>query len=190
MARDKVYSLGARVEETALERKRNAEVAAQEASAQDELDARQQQVDQDERERQLADKYDLAAMYARDPALFPLEVAMWNILIEMVRPAAKFGGLIHKTPGQLQAEEYLSVIGKVIACGPTALEGKTESGIALKDFSANVRTPADLVGKYVIHQPHVGAPIWFAPLPGKRLKIITATEVLAITTNPTMFMKP
>jgi hypothetical protein len=27
-------------------------------------------------------------------------------------------------------------------------------------------------------------------LPGKRLKIITATEVLAITTNPTMFMKP
>jgi hypothetical protein len=190
MARDKVYSLGARVEETALERKRNAEVAAQEASAQDELDARQQQVDQDERERKLADKYDLAAMYARNPALFPLEVAMWNILIEMVRPASKFGGLIHKTPGQLQAEEYLSVIGRVIACGPSCMEGKTESGILLKDLTATIKTPEDLIGKYVIHQRHVGADIWFAPLPGKKLKIITVTEVIAVTTNPTMFMKP
>lgn len=155
-----------------------------------ELARRQKVIDEDERERQFADKYDLVAMIARDPALFPLEIAMWNVLIEMVRPASKYGGLIEKTAGQIAAEEYLGVIGRVILVGPSAMEGKTESGIALKDLTATIKTPEQLVGKYLIHQPHTGAPVWFAPLPGKKLKIITTTEILAVTTNPSMFMKP
>jgi hypothetical protein len=155
-----------------------------------ELARRQAQVTEDEAERLFADRYDLVAMIAHDPALFPMEIAMWNVLIEMVRPASKFGGLIEKTAGQLAAEEYLGIIGRVIMVGPSAMEGKTESGILLKDLTATIKTPEALVGKYVIHMPHTGVTVWFAPLPGKRLKVITTTEIMAVTTNPTMFMKP
>jgi hypothetical protein len=168
-----------------LEKKREAKI-----DLEAELDKRQALVDQDEAERILADKYDLVAMIAKDPACFPLEIAMWNILIEMVRPASKYGGVIQKTGQQLQAEEYLARIGRVILCGPSAMEGKTESGIMLKDLTATIKTPEQLIGKYVIQQPNTGADVWFAPLPGKRLKVISATEVLAVTTNPTMFLKP
>jgi hypothetical protein len=197
MAGEKIYSLGARAEKTELERKRDAEIAKrdaeiaeQDAAAQAEMAARQTAIDHEEHERQLADKYDLAEMYRKDPALFPIEIALWFVMIEMLRPSTKYGGLIEKTASQLQAEEYLARIGKVIACGPSALEGKTESGVELRHLSRSVKTPEDLIGKYVIQQPHTGIDVWFAPLPGKKLKIISSTEILAVTTNPTMFMKP
>jgi hypothetical protein len=170
---------------TELELRRQAQI-----DADAELARRQASVDQDEQERQFADKYDLVKMIAEDPSCFPLEIAMWNILIEMVRPKSKFGGLIEKTAGQMQAEEYLSKIGRVILVGPTAMEGKTESGIALKDLTATIKTPEQLIGKYIIQQVHTGQDVWFAPLPGKKLKLISATEIMAVTTNPTMFMKP
>lgn len=173
------------IPKTDLELKREGQIQADE-----ELSRRKHQVDQDETERLLADKFDLVAMIEKDPRSFPLEIAMWNVLIEMVRPTVKFGGLIQKTGPQMQAEEYLSVIGRVIMVGPSAMEGKTESGILLKDLTATIKTGPQLVGKYVIHQRHTGADIWFAPLPGKRLKLITTTEILAVTTVPSMFMKP
>ena len=181
----KVYSIPKASEKSELERKREAQIAADA-----ELERRRIAVDQDEAERVLADKYDLVEMYRRDPALFPIEVSLWHILIEMIRPSLKFGGVIEKTPGQLQAEEYLGRIGRVIACGPSALEGKTESGIELKRLTASVQRPEDLIGKYIVQMPHTGVEVWFAPLPAKKLKIISVTEIAAVTTNPTMFMKP
>ncbi len=170
---------------TELELKREAQIQADA-----EWEKRKLAVDEDEKERLIADKYDLVAMIAKDPALFPLEIAMWNVLIEMLRPTTKFAGVIQKTPGQIQADEYLAKIGKVILVGPSAMEGKTESGVLLKDLTATIKTPEQLVGKYIIQQPHTGTDIWFAPLPGKRLKIISTTEIVAVTSNPTMFMKP
>jgi hypothetical protein len=170
---------------TALEQKREARIEDEA-----ELERRNLAINEDEQERILADKYDLVAMIAANPASFPLEVAMWNVLLEMVRPATKFGGVIQKTPGQMQADEFLSVVGRVIMVGPSAMEGKTESGIPLKDLTATIKTPEQLIGKYIIHQRHTGSEVWFAPLPGKKLKLITTTEVLAVTTVPSMFMKP
>jgi hypothetical protein len=158
--------------------------------AEAELEKRRASIDQDEQERLLAEKFDLIKMIDEDPSCFPLEMSMWHVLLEMVRPAPKFGGLIQKTPGQMQAEEYLAKLGRVILVGPSAMEGKTESGILLKDLTATIKTPEQLRGKYVIQQPHTGTDIWFAPLPGKRLKAISTTEIVAITTVPTLFMKP
>lgn len=172
---------------TDLELKREAQIREDDEA---ELARRRAIVDDDEKERLLADKYDLVAMIAADPASFPLEIAMWNVLIEMVRPATRFGGVIQKTGAQMQAEEYLARIGRVILLGPSAMEGKTESGILLKDLTATIKTPEQLIGKYVIQQPHTGIDVWFAPLPGKKLKLISTTEILAVTTVPTMFLKP
>lgn len=167
-----------------IERKREERI---EADA--EFERRRLAVDEDEKERLFADKYDLVEMIKQDPASFPLEIAMWNVLIEMVRPSAKYG-MIQKTPGQIQADEYLSKIGRVILVGPSAMEGKTESGIPLKDLTTTIKTPEALIGKYIIQQLHTGQDVWFAPLPGKKLKVISTTEILGVTSCPTMFMKP
>jgi co-chaperonin GroES (HSP10) len=155
-----------------------------------ELQKRQDSINADEQERLLADKHDLVAMIASNPHNFPLEVAGWNILIEQVRPPSHYGGVIEKTLVQQQAEEYLAVIGRVIAAGPTCMEGVTQSGIKLCDLTDTIKTRAQLIGKYVQYQPHTGAAAWFTPLPGKRLRYITATEILGVTTVPSMFMKP
>src|SRR5271166_4504705 len=84
---------------TELELRRQAQI-----DADAELARRQSSIDQDEQERQLADKYDLVKMIEANPADFPIEVAMWGVLIEMVRPKSKFGGMIEKTAAQMQAE--------------------------------------------------------------------------------------
>jgi hypothetical protein len=181
----KVYSIPKASEKSELELKREAQIEADR-----ELEKRRQAIDKDEAERTLADKYDLVEMYRRDPALFPIEVSLWHILIEMVSPSRKYGGILEKTPQQQMADEYLTKIGRVIACGPSALEGKTESGIELKNLTASVRRPEDLIGKYIVQMPHTGVELPFAPLPAKKLKIISVTEIAAVTTNPTMFMKP
>lgn len=160
------------------------------AAVPDEFQTRKAAIDEDERERLLADKYDLLAMWRKDPALFPIEIAYWGICIEMLRPSLKYGGVLEKTSEQLKAEEYLSRIGRVVAVGPSCLEGKTESGIDLRRLTATISSPEDLLGKYVLQAPHTGADVWFTPLPGKRLKIISNTEILAVTSQPTMFLKP
>jgi len=177
-----------RRERIALEEKEKGESESQEAIAA-ELKARQEAVSKEEAERRFADRFDLVALIQKDPSVFPIQISLWNILIEMVQPPLKMG-IFHKTDEMLKAEQWFSVIGRVILCGPSALEGKTESGILLSNFTRGITDPAALVGKYVIHQRHVGADIWFAPMPGKRLKIISATEILAVTDNPTMFMRP
>jgi hypothetical protein len=193
----RVYSLPAANKKTELELKREAQLKAEAEQAASESDealqaellARQEALSKEESERRFANRFDLVELIRKDPSVFPIEIALWNILIEMVQPSLKMGILV-KTDAQIQAEQWFSVIGKVILCGPAALEGKTQSGIELSNFTDGIKDPAALVGKYVIHQRHVGADIWFAPMPGKRLKVISATEILAVTDNPTMFMRP
>ena len=193
----RLYSLPAANQKTELELRREA-AARQEAEREEsesaeavaaELRARQEAISKEESERRFAARFDLVELIEADPAVFPLEISLWNILIEMVQPPLKMG-ILHKTDAQIQAEQWFSVIGRVILCGPSALEGKTASGIELSRFTAGIKDPAALIGKYVIHQRHVGADIWFAPMPGKRLKVISATEILGVTDNPTMFIKP
>jgi hypothetical protein len=172
-----------------MEAKRNAEVGVETRKAEAEFIERTRRIQGEQVERDLAERVDLIKMHARDPALFPLECGMWHILLQKWTPSAKMG-IIEKTATQMQAEEYLTVIGKVIMCGPTAFEGKTESGIPLNQLCASVQKPQDLIGKYVLHTPYTGTDVYFAPLPSIKLKFITATEILAVTTMPSMFMRP
>jgi hypothetical protein len=174
---------------SAMEAKRNAEVNDQTIAAESEFIARAALIREEQVERDLSERVDLIKMRAQNPDLFPLECGMWHILLQKWTPSAKMG-IIEKTATQMQAEEYLTVIGKVIMVGPTAFEGKTESGIELSKLCASVKTPEDLIGKYVIHSPYTGSDIYFAPLPSIKLKMITATEILAVTTMPSMFARP
>lgn len=173
----------------ALEVVRDAKVAEQTRQAEAEFIERTRRIQGEQVERDLAERVDLIKMRAQNPDLFPLECGMWHILLQKWTPSAKMG-IIEKTASQMQAEEYLTVIGKVLMCGPTAFEGKTESGIPLNKLCSSVQTPEDLIGKYVLHTPYTGTDVYFAPLPSIKLKFITATEILAVTTMPSMFMRP
>lgn len=136
------------------------------------------------RDKAIADARQLVS----DAALFPIEIASWQILIEMKRPKDRMGRFV-KVATQISNEEYLTVVGRVLMVGPTAFEGKTESGVPLNRLTATISTPEDLVGKWIVMQRYTGNDLYFAPMPGKKLRIITITEILAVTTLATLWMK-
>lgn len=135
-----------------------------------------------------AERIDLLTVIREKPEAFPLEVASWNILIEMVKVKDRMGRFL-KHIDQMNQEQYLTTVGRVLMCGPTALTGKTESGIPLDQLTATIKKPEDLIGKYVVIQRYTGNDLFFAPWPIKKLRYITATEILSVTTNPGMWMK-
>lgn len=167
---------------------------ANEEAEQREADlARQrEQFAKEEEELRIAERIDLLKIIQADQLNgtenFPLEVAMWQILIEMQRPKDRMGRFI-KVETQRENEQYLTTVGRVLMVGPTAMSGKTESGIPLDQLTATIKTPEQLIGKYVIIQRYTGNELFFAPWPVKKLRYITATEILGVTTNPGMWMK-
>jgi hypothetical protein len=167
---------------------------ANEEAEQREADlARQrEQFAKEEEELRIAERIDLLKIIQADQLNgtenFPLEVAMWQILIEMQRPKDRMGRFI-KVETQRENEQYLTTVGRVLMVGPTAMSGKTESGIPLDQLTATIKTPEQLVGKYVIIQRYTGNDLFFAPWPVKKLRYITATEILSVTKVPGMWMK-
>lgn len=167
---------------------------ANEEAEQREADlARQrEQFAKEEEELRIAERIDLLKIIQADQLNgtenFPLEVAMWQILIEMLRPKDRMGRFI-KVETQRENEQYLTTVGRVLMVGPTAMSGKTESGIPLDQLTATIKTPEQLVGKYVIIQRYTGNDLFFAPWPVKKLRYITATEILSVTKVPGMWMK-
>jgi hypothetical protein len=151
-------------------------------------------IEQEEDEAQMAARVDLFKIIQEEkgkPLMerqFRLLVANWNILIEMVKVRDKMG-LFHKTEQQMAAENHLSVVGRVLLCGPTALSGETESGINLALVAEGISTPDALEGMYVVIQRYVGNDMYFAPMPGKKLRYITASEILAVTPIAGLWIK-
>lgn len=156
------------------------------------LARQREQFAKEEEELRIAERIDLLKIIQADQLNgtenFPLEVAMWQILIEMQRPKDRMGRFI-KVETQRENEQYLTTVGRVLLVGPTAMSGKTESGIPLDQLTATIKTPEQLVGKYVIIQRYTGNDLFFAPWPVKKLRYITATEILSVTKVPGMWMK-
>lgn len=174
-----VSRLDQRAEQERIEEEREAEGVRQAIAAN--LEAEQE-------EERKAERIDLLRIIREQPEAFPLEVASWNILIEMVKVKDRMGRFL-KHADQVNQEQYLTTVGRVLMVGPTALSGKTESGIPLNELTATIKTAADMIGKYVIIQRYTGNELFFAPWPVKKLRYITATEILGVTTNPGMWMK-
>jgi hypothetical protein len=145
-------------------------------------------LEQLELERASAQRIDLFKVIQDSPADFPIDCGSWNILIEMYEPGSKMGSII-KTQAQMDAEQHLTVVGRVLKVGITAFAGKTTSGIDCSKLTDHIQSPEELVGRYVIIQRYTGNEIYFAPFPAKKLRFITLQEILAVTTIPTMWMK-
>lgn len=174
-----VSRLDARAAQEKIEEERKAEKVSEAIAA---------QLEDEQEEERKAERIDLLRIIREKPEAFPLEVASWNILIEMVKVKDRMGRFL-KHVDQVNQEQYLTTVGRVLLCGPTALTGKTESGIPLELLTATIKTPEDLIGKFVVIQRYTGNELFFAPWPIKKLRYITATEILGVTTNPGMWMK-
>ena len=171
-----------------LQERRDKQAAEQAEKERREIEARQKAIIAEQEEYDRAAKYDLWRVIQEQPQDFPIDVGTWNILIEMYEPRRTMGRFV-KTQEQIDQEQYLTVIGRVLKCGPTAFDGKTTSGIDCSKVTAHCQSPEELEGRYVIIQRYTGNEIYFAPYPAKKLRFITLQEVLAVTSVPTMFMK-
>lgn len=171
-----------------LDAKINKEVDEEEKAKRLDMQRETTRIQEEEADQLEAEGIDLLQVIRDDPSNFPLEVASWNILIEMQRPKDRMGRFI-KTAEQINTEQYLTVVGRVLLCGPTALSGKTESGIPLNELTATIKTTTDLIGKFVIVQRYTGNDLFFAPIPGKKLRYITATEILGVSPMAGLWMR-
>lgn len=119
----------------------------------------------------------------------PMRPTGWNILIEPVEPPRKSAGGIEYVEQTRDIASIQTNCARVLALGPTAFEGKTSSGIELSKLSDEIKTPGDMVGRWIIYQKHTGqASILRRPLEGKKLMNITASEILDLVDDPNDFL--
>ena len=113
----------------------------------------------------------------------PFEPALWMILVVPLKPRRKSDGGIEVVDVSQEAEGFQNTVGRVIAAGPAAFEGKTTSGIELSHFTREISTPEQLLGRYVMYQRNVGQELTLRRS-GEVVKVLKVTEVLGVTNNP------
>lgn len=118
-----------------------------------------------------------------DIAAVKLAATLWNIIVEPVTPKSQSEGGIILAEESRKVEEIQCCVGKVLYCGPSALEGKTASGIYLRAFAADIDKPSDLVGKFVLWERHTGQYVKLKRYK-KSVVIISAPEIRCVVGDP------
>jgi hypothetical protein len=130
-----------------------------------------------------------AAMQADKPppdlltAGFPFEPAYWMIVVEPLQPRNKSDGGIEVVDVSMEAEAYQMTVGRILKVGPACMEGQTTGGVKLDNYTRSIRTPEELIGKYVVYQKHVGQELVLRET-GQIIKAMKLTETLGVTDDP------
>lgn len=115
------------------------------------------------------------------PEQLPMQPMFWHVLIEPMRPKQQSKGGLILAEETTRVEEILTTIGRLVAIGPAAFQGKTESGIDLsKDIDRDT-----LVGRWVMYAKHTGQEIKLRS--GHRLMLMNDSELLAFVDDPEEF---
>ena len=114
---------------------------------------------------------------------FPFTPSFWNIVIEPLEPRDTSDGGVFVVDLSKEAEEFQMTVGRVLKCGPTAMQGTTTSGIKLSDFVPGITDIAQLLGKYVVYQRHVGQDLVLRKT-GQTVKVMHLTNVIGVTEDP------
>ena len=113
----------------------------------------------------------------------PFTPALWMIVVEPLEPRSISDGGIEVVEVSVEAEGHQVTVGRVLACGMAAFEGKTTAGIELRHFLPDVSEPAHLIGRHVIYQQHVGQ-ILKLRRTGQEIKVMRLTDLLGVTADP------
>jgi hypothetical protein len=131
-----------------------------------------------------------AALRATDPAMpdllldgIPFTPALWYIVVEPLVPRTVSDGGIDVVDLSQEAESYAVTVGRVLAGGPEAMNGKTAAGIDLSNFTKDIHSIEELIGKYVIYRHHVGQKLTLRKT-GQEVKAMAVTDLLGVTADP------
>jgi co-chaperonin GroES (HSP10) len=109
-----------------------------------------------------------------------MQPMFWHVLIEPMRAKQKVGSIYVANETQ-RVEEIQTTIGRLVAMGPTAFTGKTNSGNELaKGIDRDT-----LIGSWVMYQKHTGQEIKLRS--GHRLILMNDSELLAFVNDPEDF---
>lgn len=111
-----------------------------------------------------------------------ITIGSWNIGVVPIRPRRVTEGGIEVVDQTIEAEETQNRIGRVFQVGPTALEGKTASGIPLNIFTDGIRTREDLVGKYLLFDMYAGKRLHLRN--GHQIVSLVITDLIAHVHDP------
>lgn len=120
--------------------------------------------------------------YVKHARELPIKPFNWQIIIEPQRPKETSKGGIIITDTAKEVAQVQTTVGRIIAVGPTAFCGKTQSGVELSKFSPDIKTPQDLIGRYVLYQRYTGLEVKFKR--GQRMIVMDDTNILCDVPNP------
>jgi hypothetical protein len=111
------------------------------------------------------------------------KVAGWNIALKPIAPRTVSDGGIALPIYTVDVQKYQITVGKVVGIGPTALDGKTSSGVELRKVAKDIETAEQLLGKFVMHQRFTGQEIK-RRISGQIILLVEVTNLLMIVDNP------
>ena len=130
------------------------------------------------------------ALRAEDPAMpdllldgIPFTPALWNIVVEPLVPRTTSDGGIEVVDISQEAESYSVTVGRVLRAGPESMKGKTAAGIDLSNFTDEIHTREELIGKHVVYKHHVGQKLTLRKT-GQEVKAMAITDLLGVTEDP------
>ena len=111
-----------------------------------------------------------------------ITIGTWNIGVVPIRPRRVTEGGIEMVDLTLEAEETQNRIGRVFQVGPTALEGKTASGIPLNVFTDEILSGEEMVGKFVLFDMYAGKRLHLRN--GHQIVMLVITDLIAHIHDP------
>jgi hypothetical protein len=114
---------------------------------------------------------------------FPFDPGWVNIVVEQIAPRTVSDGGIEVVEDSVTAEAIQCTVARVLKAGPAAMEGKTASGIELKNFHKDIQTVEQLIGKFVIFQLHCGQELTLRKT-GQKIRVLKVTDLLGVTADP------
>lgn len=133
--------------------------------------------------------------YKLDPNDLPFIPGLWNIVIEPLAPKKVSAGGIQLANETQEAQEILTAMGQIIAVGPLAFSGKTETGMDTSQCVCDPETQAlrsYRVGDWVAYMRYTGHTMTLAreltkSERPKSLIILTVSELLGLVKRPRDF---
>lgn len=114
---------------------------------------------------------------------FPFTPALWMIVVEPLKPRSVSDGGIEIAEISQEAEGFQMTVGRILKAGPAAMQGRTTSGIDLSNFTADIHSNEQLIGKYVIYQRHTGQVLKLRKT-DQTVVVMKLTDLLGITDDP------
>ena len=114
--------------------------------------------------------------YLKHPEKLPIRPMIWQVIVEPQKPREMSASGIVVPPSAQEVAEVQTTIGTVLALGPLAFTGKSQSGADMARFSEHIKVPTDLIGQTVLYQRYTGLVVKFKN--GRKMLVLDDTNLM------------